>query len=272
MAHERPPYLDEPRWPTEGLPPPEPIARPVRGRRTTRKLIIGGIAGACALGLGLGLLARPSFRDNPDRASDRTTAASDGQIQIVKRPSAAPAQPAPVQAVAADDAQPADTVSAAPMVQAAAPAPRPEPAPTPVSRAAPVAEAAPPPRQIVTSAPVRVRPRPEPAIRRAAEEEDAVAPQPVARQQVERPGFNCRYARSQSERLVCADGRLASYDRRLNRAFNRAVRNGVSYRELRREQDRWLRARENAARVDPDAVENVYRSRIAELEEMGDGG
>jgi len=269
--NERPPYLDEPRWPTDGVPPPAPVAHDTGARRNRRKLIIGGVAAACALGLGMGLLARPSFRDNPDQvAPKRDAAASDGQIQIVRRPGTPqPSQVAPVQAVAVDDAQPADTVTAAPMVQATAPTPLPEPVrPTPVSRPRPVIEPA--PRRAEPSfdpgVPVRINPRPMPAERRRDADDDGF----VARR-VSRPSFNCRQARTESERLVCGDQRLAAYDRRLNRAFNQAVRSGVSYRELRREQDRWLRARENAARQDPAAVADVYRSRIGELEDMAGG-
>jgi uncharacterized protein len=86
------------------------------------------------------------------------------------------------------------------------------------------------------------------------------------------PGFNCRYARSRSEQLVCGDAELATLDRRLNRAFNRAVSSGIPFRELRAEQDDWLNIREDAARRSPDAVASIYRQRIQELNAIADDG
>jgi uncharacterized protein len=71
-----------------------------------------------------------------------------------------------------------------------------------------------------------------------------------------------------SEQMVCGDARLARLDRRLNRAFERAVESGVPYRELRDEQDDWLGIREDAAHRSPDAVASVYRQRIAELNDL----
>jgi uncharacterized protein len=80
-----------------------------------------------------------------------------------------------------------------------------------------------------------------------------------------RPSFNCRYARTAAERMVCADGELASYDRQLNGAYERAVRSGVPRSELRADQDDWLGIREEAARYSRQAVLNIYRQRISEL-------
>lgn len=92
---------------------------------------------------------------------------------------------------------------------------------------------------------------------------DVTRPAPVRRA---RPSFNCRFARSQSERMVCVDPRLAAADRRLARAYREAVDAGVPERVLRRQQDIWLGARESAARYGPEDVARVYEARIAELE------
>lgn len=93
--------------------------------------------------------------------------------------------------------------------------------------------------------------------------------EPVARpRQRARPSFNCRYARSTSERMVCVDPNLAAADRRLAAAYRDAIDAGIPERVLRRQQDMWLGAREAAARYGPEDVARVYEARIAELEGM----
>ena len=83
-----------------------------------------------------------------------------------------------------------------------------------------------------------------------------------------RPSFNCAYAKTQSERLVCVDPQLAAADRRLAQAYRQALDAGVPERILRRQQDAWLAAREAAARAGPEAVFDVYSERTAELQGM----
>jgi uncharacterized protein YecT (DUF1311 family) len=83
-----------------------------------------------------------------------------------------------------------------------------------------------------------------------------------------RPSFNCAYARTQAERLVCVDPQLAAADRRMARAYRQALDAGVPERILRRQQDAWLAAREEAARQGPEAVFDVYSERTAELQGM----
>ncbi len=65
------------------------------------------------------------------------------------------------------------------------------------------------------------------------------------------------------EALVCANPRLAQRDRQLQRAFRDAESAGVPASALRRQQDRWIAAREA-----PWAVEDVYEARIAELNDL----
>ena len=95
-------------------------------------------------------------------------------------------------------------------------------------------------------------------------------PAPVTRasRTTTRPSFNCRYARTTSERMICVDPNLAAADRRLAQAYSQAVASGIPERVLRRQQDEWLGAREAAARYGPRDVERVYNARIAELEQM----
>jgi uncharacterized protein len=117
--------------------------------------------------------------------------------------------------------------------------------------------AAPPPVVVPRSAPEAAAP----VVARAPD------PAPLAEPRRERanPSFNCRYARSVSERMVCGDPELAAADRRLARAYDRAVAAGVPARGLRAEQDDWLSIRDDAARHSPDAVASVYEQRIREL-------
>uniref|UniRef100_UPI0035AE25B3 lysozyme inhibitor LprI family protein n=1 Tax=Phenylobacterium sp. TaxID=1871053 RepID=UPI0035AE25B3 len=67
------------------------------------------------------------------------------------------------------------------------------------------------------------------------------------------------------------DPELAAADRRLARAYNRAVASGVPARALRAEQDDWLSIRDDAARRSPDAVASVYEQRIRELNDLAEG-
>ena len=83
-----------------------------------------------------------------------------------------------------------------------------------------------------------------------------------------RPSFNCRYARTVSEQMVCADPYLAAADRRLARAYGQAIRRGIPEPELRRQQDIWLGVRESAARAGPEGVARAYAERTAQLQAM----
>ncbi|MET0271919.1 MAG: lysozyme inhibitor LprI family protein [Phenylobacterium sp.] len=74
-----------------------------------------------------------------------------------------------------------------------------------------------------------------------------------------------------AEQMICEDPRLASADRRLNRAYQRAMGSGVPPRELRAEQQDWLDIREQAAERSPRALASVYEQRIDELNALADG-
>ena len=70
---------------------------------------------------------------------------------------------------------------------------------------------------------------------------------------------------------MCSDPALAAADRQMARAFQRALRAGVPYDQLRAEQNDWLDIRDDAARRSPRALSAVYDQRIEELNEMADG-
>ncbi|MDP1872665.1 lysozyme inhibitor LprI family protein [Phenylobacterium sp.] len=82
------------------------------------------------------------------------------------------------------------------------------------------------------------------------------------------PSFDCRRARTPAERVVCADPVLAQADQQLAAAYEQALAAGIPDWRLERQQRRWLRAREDAAREAPAAVAEVYAARIAELEDQ----
>lgn len=226
-------------------PPPEPPpAPPVRGRMP-RGVVIGGVAVALAGGLAFGLLSRPELDLAEDRPMAPVAASPSRATMPVEVVPPAPVRPPPA-ATKLEVLPPALADREARPVQRPA---RPAAAPPPI-----VAEAPEAPRPAPVVAPVE---QPVAAAR--------PAPEPFA---APRPSFDCRFARSPAERMVCGDSNLAALDRSLDRAFRRAVDSGVPYRELRGEQDDWLDIREYAARRSPQAVESIYRQRIAELNEM----
>lgn len=105
----------------------------------------------------------------------------------------------------------------------------------------------------VTPAPRTVAPPPQ----------DTAPPvQPVA----QGPSFDCADSASAAEELVCGDAALAAQDRRLAGAWRRALDAGVPLHRLRRQQQRWLDAREDAARHAPEEVPDLYDQRIQELD------
>jgi len=87
-----------------------------------------------------------------------------------------------------------------------------------------------------------------------------------------RPSFDCRYARSYAQQMICDDPDLAAQDRRMTRAYAGALAAGVPQDELRAEQGDWLDLREDAARRSPQAMRSLYQQRIEELEALAADG
>lgn len=82
------------------------------------------------------------------------------------------------------------------------------------------------------------------------------------------PSFDCRRARTRSERLVCADGDLAALDRAMSSQFNSALSNAdrATRAELRRSRDRFLAYRDRCPTV--ACVEEAYRDRMDEIRDI----
>ncbi len=104
----------------------------------------------------------------------------------------------------------------------------------------------------------------------AAPPEAAVIP--VDQHPARNAGFDCGAARSPAEMMVCYDPNLAAADRRMQRAWRRALDSGASRDALRRDQRAWLQDRDEAALDSPEAVRSLYAQRTRELEDAADGG
>lgn len=119
----------------------------------------------------------------------------------------------------------------------------PAPAPSPAPRAAPTPRSTP-------------SPRPTPAA--------ASPPQ----QNVSRPSFNCRYARTRGERMVCASDRLAAKDRAMASRYYDAMNevSAAGRRELRATRDRFLAYRDRCR--DEACIAQAYDGRVREIEDI----
>jgi uncharacterized protein YecT (DUF1311 family) len=114
--------------------------------------------------------------------------------------------------------------------------------------------------------PARPSPPPQPAPPIAAPVASAPAPPPL------HASFDCARAQAGAEQEVCADPALAAADRRLARAYRRALDSGVDPIGLRQEQRDWTEIREDAARHSPRALASVYAQRTAELDAIASDG
>jgi len=136
--------------------------------------------------------------------------------------------------------------------------------PTAQQQAAPPPAPAPaPPTQVAQAEPER---RGTPAPERPAA---AARPQEKAQPQQARtsgsPSFNCNYARTRSERMVCSSGSLAAKDRQMAAIYYAAMANAdVGTRaHLRRSRDAFLSRRERCG--SEDCIQAIYDARIQEI-------
>ena len=223
-----------------GPAPQSAPAAPAVRRPVSKALVAAGVAAAVGFGLLVG-----SWTDHDMRRS--------------MKPPQRQAQPAAVAA-----AEPAPQMD----VEVLTPAPPPAVAP-----AAGRLEVLPPAmaEAAARSAVVRTGLPPPPPIpvvsARGPAPSAAIAAPPV----LARAGFDCGGAHTYAEQMVCSDPQLAAADRRLERAYRRALQAGAPRDELSADQEDWLAVRELAARRSPGAVAAVYQQRIEELESLDDG-
>ena len=139
----------------------------------------------------------------------------------------------------------------------AAPAPAPAAAPPGPQAAAPPS---PPPPVAQAERPARGTPAPEPSPAPAQQPR-----QPVEARSAASPSFNCSYARSRSELMVCGSASLAAKDRQMAAIYYAAMANAdVGTRNhLRRSRDAFLVRRERCG--SEDCVRAIYDARIQEI-------
>ena len=241
--------------------PPLTIERPDRrperrsGRRLNRKALLVGVAGACALGLAFGLMARPQLiTDRPaPEPMEPTARTAERQLELEM------AEPPPEPKLA--ERAPLETLSPETIEAAKASSPPQIAEPPPV-----LEPAEPPPAPEAPRAPEAPWAQEPPWAREAP-------PAPIAREppRATRPSFDCRRAQSLAEEMICEDAVLAAADRHMARAFERAVRSGVPLRQLQAEQRDFMAMREDAARRAPRALASLYDQRIYELNAVADG-
>lgn len=108
-------------------------------------------------------------------------------------------------------------------------------------------------------------PRPVPEKRAAAK------PPPPATRVTARPSFNCRYARTGTERMICGSPRLAARDREMASLWYALMARAdpATRNHLRRSRDSFLERREGCG--SEACVNAAYASRMAELRRIAQG-
>jgi uncharacterized protein YecT (DUF1311 family) len=145
------------------------------------------------------------------------------------------------------------------------PEPEPQPSPTPE-----LAQAPPPPPAPVAAPSPRPRPAARPAPRPSqapVREEVAERPRPAQA----RPSFNCRYAKTRTERMVCSDERLAARDREMASLYYEALAVGDRRTRalLRGTRDSFLAYRERCRTS--TCVAQAYEDRVDEIDRIMGG-
>jgi uncharacterized protein YecT (DUF1311 family) len=81
-----------------------------------------------------------------------------------------------------------------------------------------------------------------------------------------RPSFDCRFARTRSQRMICADERLAAYDRVMAPLYEDAVdrTNRRTQRRLQASQSRFEAARDRCG--GPACIAKAYQERMNEID------
>ena len=83
-----------------------------------------------------------------------------------------------------------------------------------------------------------------------------------------RPSFNCRYAKTRSEKMVCESDRLAAHDREMAAMFYAALDDAdrSTRRELNRTRDRFLAYRDRCR--SETCVAQAYQGRMREISDI----
>lgn len=172
---------------------------------------------------------------------------------------------APVQAASSDEAD-----AAAEPVAQPAPAPDPEvfrPAPEPQVVVAPRVPVRPTPPLVTEE---RAQPVSRPPQRFKPEEpvRERIQRGPPARALTARPSFNCRYARSRVEKMICASETLAARDREMSAFYFRTQEetDSVTRRQLSASRLRFLASRDRCR--SESCVAEAYDRRMDEIDDI----
>ena len=125
------------------------------------------------------------------------------------------------------------------------------------------------PAEVALAEPV---PPPPPAESvRAPEKRATPEASPPATRVTARPSFNCRYARTGTEKMVCASPRLAARDREMASLWYALMARAdpATRTHLRRSRDAFLQRRERCG--SEGCVDAAYVSRMAELRRIAQG-
>lgn len=224
------------RWPGVG-----PHGRLSLPRVSRRALAVGGGA-ALAIGLALGLWARPELGASGDTdAAEHLAAAVPIEVDRPAPPARTPTAGGKLEVLPPDMAAASRPTAPVPQADPSVatfdlPPPPPAPAPPAVIRASPTPLAS---------------PMASPAV--------AGGPPPSGRSAAACGGAGL------ADQMVCDDPDLAAADREMRGAYRRALRSGASPGALRADQQDWMSIREDAARHSRRALAEVYAQRIDEL-------
>ncbi len=143
----------------------------------------------------------------------------------------------------------------------------PEPELVPVKRVDPPQPSASPraPTVVVRADPAPRPPAEPPFVTRQPSREPARAERGAS------PSFNCRYARTASERAVCDSPALAARDRAMASVYYSTIAeaDGATRRRLRQTRDRFLAYRERCR--SEACIADAYEGRIREIEDIASG-
>lgn len=113
-------------------------------------------------------------------------------------------------------------------------------------------------------------PRPAPPVARPAPPlpKPRPAPEPVRATAQAKPSFNCRFAKTRSEKMVCSNNRLAALDRSMSSLYYSALSDADARTraELRRTRDRFLSSRERCG--SEGCVAEIYQGRMYEIRDI----
>jgi uncharacterized protein len=104
-------------------------------------------------------------------------------------------------------------------------------------------------------------------VQRAAEEREPRT-EPASVRTTTRPSFNCRSARTSSEKMVCSSSRLAARDRAMSSLFYSAMADADARRraQLRRTRDKFLAYRERCG--SEECIADAYEGRMREIRDI----